>query len=507
MPALKDATPRVTVKLYKTISRKSVDGKTAVSARYQAKSAFIDLTPFLGQGSIVTTTKSVRDPAGGFMVVFADRPHQSVIGEGIAAPAVSELESIYGLIEPMDMIEIRMWGGVGNTPGKLPIKMRGFVSEIQRSEGMSEAGVPVRSVTISGQDYGKIWQMYQILNLQAYASGQPLLTTFNMWERFGIQAQNSLKSSEFIRLMVEKIINPFIKNFIPPDTQMPKEIKTGDSISVKHGVINNSYQLQEGSVFQNMSFNGDVGVWNELYTEDREDGVHCVYRPVPAMHITKPKGAANSLIQDDATAPPMVALNDEDIQNFAVRRSDSNVANFYWVNNERYDLIDEMFRKLLSVTADDGTVNLKDHPNSSPDYYGVRPMMADTQQGDDAITNATSGVTKDQIEERSSRTEDWLDNRRRLMVEMNKDNVVFEQGSAKIKGGLMRPDGKEALKAGDYISVRRGNMQFQAYVISITDEFVPFEGYTSQVTFERSTGFVNRAAAGGAPWLTEQASR
>lgn len=507
MPALKDATPRITVKLYKTISRKSVDGKTAVSARYQAKSAFIDLTPFLGQGSSVTTTKSIRDPAGGFMIVFADRPHQSVISEGIAAPAVSELESIYGLIEPMDMIEIRMWGGVGNTPSKLPIKMRGFVSEIQRSEGMSETGVPVRSVTISGQDYGKIWQMYQILNLQAYASGEPLLTTFNMWERFGIQAENSLKSSEFIRLMVEKIINPFINGFIPSDTEMPKEIKTGDSISVKHGVINNSYQLQEGSVFQNMSFNGDVGVWNELYTEDREDGVHCVYRPVPAMHITKPKGAANSLIQGDATEPPMVQLLDEDIQNFSVRRSDSNVANFYWVNNERYDLIDEMFRKLLSIPADDGTVNLKDYPNSSPVYYGVRPMMADTQQGDDAITNATSGVTKDQIDERSKRTEDWLDNRRRLMVEMNRDNVVFEQGSARIKGGIMRPDGKEPLKAGDYISVRRGNMQFQAYVISITDEFVPFDGYTSQITFERSTGFVNRAATGGAPWLIEQASR
>lgn len=93
------------------------------------------------------------------------------------------------------------------------------------------------------------------------------------------------------------------------------------------------------------------------------------------------------------------------------------------------------------------------------------------------------------------------------MVEMNRDNVVLEQGSITIKGGIMRPDGKEHLKAGDYINVKRGRIEFKAYVISITDEMVPYEGYTAHITFERSTGFISRAASGGAPWLIEQASR
>lgn len=511
MPRLKDASPQISVRLYKTISRKTVDGQSAVSARYSGKDEYIDLTPFLGDGSSVVTSKSIRDPAGAFSVTFADRPKTSGISLGPVLPT-NALETVYGLVEPMDVVEIRMWGGIGNKPTVLPIKMRGFVSQVNRSQAMGADGKPVRTVVVSGQDYGKIWQTYQILYLQAYAAGNALLTTYNLWEMFGINAQNTMKASEFVKLAVEKILNPHIKGFMPEHSPMPKEMKLDSSVS--HGVVNNSYQGQEGSVYDLLKTFGDVGIWNELYTEDREDGVYVVYRPTPALHISKPKGADSRKIQDDAPDPVYVTVADEDIQSISTARSDSNVANFYWVSNQRYDMISDIFRKLLAIKDSDTTVNLKDYPNAAVKYYGVRPMYGATEQGDDDVKSMTTGLDKNGQAKRTERFEAWIDNRRRLMVEMNKDNVVLENGAARIKGGLMRPPAKngrqEHFKPGDYALFKQGNLEFEGYVTQITDNFIPFQSYTADITFERGTGFVTRAQMEGgvnSPWLAEQATR
>lgn len=510
MPRLKDASPQISVRLYKTISRKTVDGQEAVSSRYSGKDEYIDLTPFLGDGSSVATGKSVRDPAGAFSITFADRPNTSGTVMGAPLPT-GALETVYGLVEPMDVVEIRMWGGIGPKPAKLPIKMRGFVSEISRSQSIGSDGKPVRTVVVGGQDYGKIWQMYQILNLPAYAGGEALLTNFNMWERFGIEATNTMKAGDFIKAMVEKILNPHLKGFMPENSTIPKELKL--DISVTHGVINNSYQNQQGSIYDLMKFYGDVGIWNELYTEDREDGVYVVYRPTPALSVSKPKGAKSRKIQDDAPDPVYVSVADEDIQSISTTRTDSNVANFFWVNNQRYDLIDDTFRKLFAITTDDSSVNLKEYPNSAVKYYGVRPMYGETQQSDDDVKSLTTGLDKDGQEKRSERFESWLENRRRIMVEMNKDNVVLESGAARIKGGLMRPpakDGKaECFKSGDYALFQQGTLVFEGYVTQITDNFIPFQSYSTDITFERGTGFVTRATMEGgvnSPWLAEQSS-
>ncbi|WP_288075269.1 hypothetical protein [Pseudomonas sp.] len=511
MPRLKDASPQISVRLYKTISRKTVDGQSAVSARYSGKDEYIDLTPYLGDGSSVVTSKAIRDPAGAFSITFSDRPNGSGVAIGPVLPTAA-LETVYGLVEPMDIIEIRTWGGLGPKPTILPVKMRGFISQISRSQAMSGDGKPVRTVVVSGQDHGKLWQVYQILYLQAYAAGNALLTSFNMWELFGVSAQNTMKSGDFIRAMVEKIINPYIKGFMPENSPMPKDLKL--DISVTHGVVNNSYQSQQGSIYDLMKFFGDVGIWNELYTEDREDGVYVVYRPTPALHISKPEGAKSRKIQDDAPDPIYVTVADEDIQRIDTARSDSNVANFFWVNNQRYDLIDDNFRKLMSIGSGDSTVNLKEYPNSAVKYYGVRPMYAETQQGDDDIKTFTSGLDEKGQAVRSEKFMAWIDNRRQLLVDMNKDNVVFEYGSARIKGGLMRPPGKdgrqEHLKAGDYARFQQGNLEFEGYITQITDNFIPYQSYTADITFERGTGFVTRAKMEGgvnSPYLAEQATR
>lgn len=509
-----DAMPRCTVWLFKTIDRHTIDGVSGVSARYQGKDPYIDLTGFLGDGSSVRTSKSTREPAGGFTISFTDQSHKDW-ASSYAPPGFQALESVYGLVEPMDVIEIRMWSGVGALPltRNYPIIMRGFVSEVSRGQSMGSDGRPVRTVTISGQDYGKIWQTFRVLYLPAYAEGKGLLSSFALSELFGVAVVNAMPAGEFIRTMVEKIINPHLAGFLPETlpSDIPKQIKTGSSISVKHGMVNQSFQNMQGSLYEIMRFHGDVGVWNELYTEDMEDGVHCVYRAIPALHLTRPQGASSRKIQDDAPDPVYVAISDSAVESMSIARSDSNLANFYWVNNSRFDLIDDMQRKLSAITEDNASVSLKEYPNTAVKYYGVRPMYAETQQGGDEVDNQTGGLPKGEQEDRSKKQEAWIDRRRRHMMEMNRDNVVFERGSARIKGCPMRMDGKgEAMKAGDYASFTMGRTIWSAYVYQVDHEFIPYQGYTTTLLFERGEGFALRTSLEGqssSPWLAEQASR
>lgn len=498
MPKLFDTSPQITVKLYKGISRQTVDGETGVSARYQGKDEYIDLNPYLNIGSHIRTSKSVKEPAGAFYLTFADKPHNQT---------GSSLESLYGLIEPMDMIEIRMWSGIGDwdvsAEGKplYPVKMRGFISKISRSMTMSEDGKPQRTVTVVGHDYGKIWQMYQVLHLPAYNENQALLSNYGLWEIFGVEATNVMTAGQFVTTMIDKIINPFLSQFMPANTRMPTSIKT--DIRVAHGVINNSYQNQQGSIFEILRFHGDVGIWNELYTEDREDGVYCVYRPVPSVKLQRGADTASGLIQTDATMPDIVIIDDYFIKSISTERGDDNVANFFWVNNARYDMIDDMPRKLAAIAVDDSKVSLTKYPNSAVKYYGLRAMYAETQQSDDGVTNATSGQSQQVQDTRSTQQLSWIDERLRILRETNKDNVVYERGSAMIKGGIQ-------IKAGDYALFKIGTFQFVAYVNQVDEDFSPFQGYTTTLTFERCEGFVERIkmeTGTAAPWLSEQASR
>ena len=290
---------------------------------------------------------------------------------------------------------------------------------------------------------------------------------------------------------------------------MPRELKTGDTISVAHGVVNQSYQNSQGSLYDAMQFHGDVPVFNELFTEDREDGVHVVYRPIPDLHITPPEGATTRKIQSDAPDPVYVEIPDGLVKSLQLSRSDASVSNFYWVNNSRFDLIDDTARRLAAVGSGDPTANLKDYPNSAVKYYGVRMMNAETQQGDDGVSNLLGSDDRAELDRRGLANEEWITKRRRILSEMHKDNVVLESGSARVMGGIQRADGSGNLRAGDYARFKIGTMTSDAYVSAISDEYLPYQGYTASLTLERGEGFVNRATTVKtlSPWLAEQAIR
>ena len=90
----------------------------------------------------------------------------------------------------------------------------------------------------------------------------------------------------------------------------------------------------------------------------------------------------------------------------------------------------------------------------------------------------------------------WIDGRRRVLVESNRDNVLMERGTIRMRG-------REDLRPGCYLRVTRGDFVATYYVVQVEHEFVPFVGYFCTVNVDRGTGFVKRITRGGSPYLSE----
>lgn len=471
--------PDIQVTLIKTISRTTLDGNNPVSQRFQGSARAIDLSLFLGDGSALRTSKSVREAAGGFNLTLADKPFKGKYAGS------TTFETLYGLIEPMDFIEIRMRHDPPTSAGaKPPMVMRGFVSTVSRSETMGADGRPQRAVIVNGQDYGKLWQMLQILYLPGYVTGEDILSGFKLFERFGVGLETTMKATDFVTQVVQKILNPYLAKLMPANSPNPTALQL--DLSVTHGVTSvTGPQNQEGTIYDLLRTYGDVGVWNELYLDDREDGVYCVYRPVPALDIS------GNLIQSDAPKPTYIDLPDTDVISLNVSRSDANVANYYWTRMPRFELVSDIYRQQFAIQgADKDTVLLDTYANSATQLYGLRVMYADTQQGGDDVTTLSSGQPADVKAKFDTSMANWINDRRSIMVQQNKDNVLLESGMIRVRGN-------EAIKAGVYVRLRRGQFKATYYVVEVAHDYIPFQGFFSTLTVERGTGFIERSKRGG----------
>lgn len=479
--------PKIQVTLHKTVLRTSLGDGAPVAARFSSTARRIDLTPYLGEGSVVRTGKGVRDPAGTFYISVPDKPYSgTLIDNKDGSPPVGSAESLYGLVEPQDIIEIRMRHGVGS--GQLPIVMRGFVSKVARSQGMTQGpdGKPFRGVTITGQDYGKLWQQLQINYLPGYVVGEDTLTAFKLFERYGVGFQAAMRAPDFVRTVVSAILDPYLQGIVQEESRLPRTIVMDEDQLVEHGTTSISGpQNKEGTIYDLLRTFGDVGAWNELFLEDREDGVFCVYRPNPFKRLD------GSHVIEDATLPATVEIDDVDVSALNVERSDENVANYFWVRAPRFEFVnDALMRQDQALGAESDTVLLGKYQNTSTTLYGVKLMFLSSEMGGDDVETFSSGLPEAQKVARESLMANWQNYRRRQLVDSNKDNVVLESGSAQLRGN-------EAVRAGQYLRINRGKFSAEYYVANVQHTFVQFQSFQTSVMLERGTGFVERAKRGG----------
>lgn len=464
--------PAIEVKLLKMVQRREGSAE-----RYAAAEREIDLTPFLGDGGSVRTGKGLYEPAGGFSISFSDQRHPKT------------LDTVSAMVEPMDAIEIRAAREPHRFAGdKLPLLMRGWVSDVTRSESMSQDGTPQRIVTIEGQDSGKLWLIHQVIYEIAYLQDVPFLDLFRMQAATGIDVA-FLPVSEFIAQLTERVVNDKVRKIAGFASQQVRPFRV--QATVREGIASATTAANvQGSLWQIAEIFADRP-WNELFIEDEEEGPLVRFRPAPY------RGLAGDFIMPGATDPGSIEIDGCAVVALTTGRSDKQLANFFWVPPGG-----SMLDTAALVTA--GSLQRGDaidlnHGNNAPQLYGVRRMQMQTRLLPDSIsTLPTRQPTQAGRQQGGRSVLLWHEKRVAELKAMNRDNAVFEDGSATLRGS-------EDIKVGRYLRLTRGDLTSEAYLTRVGHNIVPLQGWTTQVTFERGTGFLERTKRDRTAYVGETA--
>ncbi|HDR9163600.1 TPA: hypothetical protein QDB28_004004 [Burkholderia vietnamiensis] len=491
--------PQIQVRLIKARPRAEVvNGKQAAASRYGANFTGMDLTPYLSEDGPVAVNKSVREAAGAFSFTLVDRPN------GLFA------ETLYAMIEPMDVIEIRMARSVADYQGqslsgaayKLPIVMRGFVTTVTRNRSM-ESGTPQRSITVSGHDYGKLLQIirifYNTMN-GGYVADDILTGLKYFWQYASNSAPKMMDARSFLTSVVNDIINPYLTKLTSLQAPSERDVTIVKeflpAVSVESVVSPLSVAAApEGSVYDFLATLLDVGPFNELYTEDTEDGVNLILRPAPFKDY-----ATGKFIDPDAWAESLV-LPMGVVQSDSLSRTDANVANFFWVTNSNWQLTSNDTQRSLANQGSVESFFKKDYINTNLSIYGLRKMQASVSMAPPGYQGSDSPKAQQYAADSTSLLS-WLAIKREFLALSNKDNAVLESGTIKVRGN-------EKIKAGMYVTIQTREVlddiqpAGEFYVTSVLQEYQPYHGYSTTMTVERGTNFANRAQSQGTPYFDE----
>jgi predicted HicB family RNase H-like nuclease len=220
-----------------------------------------------------------------------------------------------------------------------------------------------------------------------------------------------------------------------------------------------------------------------------------VARPAPFL-----QAANNKVIQyvQSGAKADFIDIHGYDLQSISEGRSDRGIANYYWVQSAEWALISDMDMKLQAQAPTSVDSMLKfDYPNCSLKRYNIRRMSVKKSMGPVGVISATGRGTPEEKRQAALLGSDYLDKCRKILAESNKDNVVFESGSMRLRGN-------EKIKAGRYLRLKRGEKTASLYyAVSVEHEYLPYIGYSTTVNYERGTGFIDRISRQTSPYLGE----
>lgn len=466
--------PQIEVLVTKISARE--DGR---SIRFAGADNQIDLTPYLGDHGSVSVQKSLSSPAGGFLIALPDQAYRAA------------MDSFYGVLEPMDMVEIRM----GYAPGRPPVLMRGFIHTIQRTETV-EGGRPIRSVNITGHDYGAVLNWIRFLWRAEYLNneGNPLLTVFKLQDKNNMPIE-TLPAGETMQQLIEQVVNA---SWLVPLAERSPAVQplAVDEPTVTDGAIGPwSVGGHHGDVWSFIQAYGDLD-WNECFIEDREDGPAFVYRPMPYRDAYDPSIYLHPLGAD----PGSVGIDAADLLNISVQRGGARVLNWVWVDAPMGSLLNPGMLNLQSIYDGTPLLDGETYPNADPTLFGYRELTVQTAQTGVKNIQLPAGEPAAARKEWEDIHAEWFAQRRDIMVDFVKDNSVLEEGTLTLRGTYQV--GGDYLRPGKYLDLTRGDFAASYYCIGVAHDYHPFDAWTTTVSVERGTGLVDRQRAVAAPiWL------
>lgn len=478
-------TPKISVLLIKTARRANLALGRPAAQRFRDLEA-IDLTPYLPKDEPVTVQHSIAG-TGTWSCQLAD---QLVKGMN---------ESLYGLIEVNDMVEIRMAREPVRYGGKLPVVMRGFVSSIDRVRSMA-GGTPHRRIHLAGHDYSKVLDILRIYYLNNSAVGDNVLGSMSFFHKYvSLDNAKIMSAQEFVQLVMDEVINKFVDGLTVDakgnsvGTAPVRKLRAVVNIEGTVSPLSVS-TFTDGSAREFLSRFLDIGAFNEMFVEDREDESLLVIRPNHFLDLNdapiQPMADLDSL--DSST---VVISDGDDIEQLTEGRTDAHVANYFWVTNDAWMVREAVEVRQLAAASSPEQYALFDYVNTSAARFGFRKMEVASAMGPPGL-NHGDALSQSAIAGETDRLMAWLAERRRILAEQNRDNSILESGQIVMKG-------YERVRRGIYLLATFGSLHVRYYAANVTHLFAPMGAYRTIVDFERGTNFATRAQLAEGQYLTE----
>jgi hypothetical protein len=427
-----------------------------------------DLAPALGDKGTCTTSKNLYGYHGEFHIILPDMPFDFGGQDGIQAT----VDSPYGLIEPMDVVEIQMDRDVKTN---MPVVMRGLVRSVGRDETVGEDGRPMRRVSIVGQDFGAIFTISQLWLMVGLRDGDVFLPRMEFQQQTGL-VYGPVPVEEFMQAILD-IANDSIES-------------TGITVKPAFGgvpghIIPSTMPAMEGPVWVTMIRFSD-SPWNELFVRDPATGKNpeLVFRETPWKTI-------DGIEFGDFSGVETFDVEMTDVLSISAHRDDSGVANFIWVDQPAA-WINAHWQQLISPAAQEVAKEAEADPNSTRKIYGDRLL---SQTSNISPGTAAGALPEDEQKVAWNDWWGWRKKRIRWLRKATEDNADFEQGSITVKGN-------PKYQVGNYLKLKRG-VPWEAYIVGVTHEYHAYHEYLTTIEFIRGTGFIGRVNTND-PWDLER---
>lgn len=424
----------------------------------------ISLTKWLGENDSIHVSKDIEQTCGAFTMAFPDKP------------GGQRNDTLYAMIEPMDLIEIRAaregWKYPGTAP--LPLIMRGFVSSVRRSETMSSEG-PVRIVKISGHDAGKLWMITNFDVQYVVAMEHPAIEKFYFQAAVGMSS-TYLPVSKFMEEVTKIVMNKKVNDL--------NAISTTDFQPFKVDATVNEGSVSPGPVsiftgaYWNLINQFSDRPWNELFIADIGDVgkevATVIFRPSPLVDLD------GARIMPGATDPGSVTVQQKDLISLEIGRSDSRVANIFWVPAEGSSL-EHNHQVTIAQTANGGMLDLN-HDANDHRIFGLKRISAASALVHTDIAELPAKQEPTERSVSSGKYEQWYITRRDQLKMLMRDNSVWEEGTATIKGDFK-------YKPGMFVRINRGPLEYEFYCSAVTHTFTPMRDWKISLNLVRGNCF------------------
>lgn len=451
-----------------------------------------DLTPYLGDGSEISIVKSVHQPCGSVVITVPDQPIVPETGKTAA-------DTLYGLAEPMDGLEICLARSPQEYGGTPPIYMIALIRDVSRREVMGQDGRPRRVTVVQAQDYGCVFAtIIRIIYKLMDVTGQNIADDFKYVLAFGT-SEITKPIADYIQLFVD-MANRFLNRIFEERGGWTWDIELQSTVT-KGRVPGEAIKGFQGPIWDAM-MRGVDSPWNEMFVEDRDSGPWLVLRPTPFKTYQPGGGALTGTYIEQmgqTVAAETVDVSDRDIQSLNCRRSDENVANFFFVTNPFCHLkethaymLDEMLHAKGEPWVD------AEHENNDPKLYGDRMMTQEFCTLPDEVSDHDPGNAKREEYRKDNETNhpSFYKQKVTWLRDANRDNVCLEDGTMTVKGD-------ERIRAGRYIRVKRGRFEWECYATQVTQTFAPYRAFVTTIGFTRGTCFWSRITSEQSPYLLE----